>query len=73
MEKKLTQLQNEVAEVLLSEGYALKYTNSFTYFKHGHLDIDVEKIKTVRDLFRVIYDCGRVDKMWSIKRALEII
>lgn len=70
MENNLTELQKQVVEILEKEGFTNIHFQ--TWAKSGRMDYDVKKIKTIADLMATMYKAGAKEKVWEIKRILEV-
>jgi len=68
--EKLTKFQKEVIKVLEKSGY--KHAHFNRYDKWGQSSVDVTKTTSIAGLMSVMYQCGKVDKIWEVKRALEV-
>ena len=66
----MSEFQKEVVSALESLSYEYRFNK---IYQHGNGElINVDKIKSLRDLIRVIYQSGAQEKVWEIKRVLEI-
>jgi len=67
----LTPFQKEIVAALKEWGFRYKYSAVYQSRPDGDT-INVSHIHTMLDLLRAIYRLGAQEKIWHIKKALEI-
>lgn len=73
MEKELTPFQNVLVGILTNNfGFTHKYFNTYTHPKREFDDINVSKMNYWDDVIRHFFQDGKQQKVWELKRVLEV-
>lgn len=65
--------KSDIAELLIERGYKKIYETRNVYYKDGHRSIDLDRISTTSELASEFYKAGSTDKIWDVKRVLEVV
>jgi hypothetical protein len=69
--KAMSLFQKEVVVMLKKLGFRYKY-NKVYQLNDGAMPIDVSYITDIEDLYKLAYKNGAQEKVWEIKRVLEV-
>lgn len=67
----MSEFQKEVVNALKSLGFKYKY-NKVYQLNDGSMYVDISKIESIKDLFQTAFKNGAQEKVWEIKRVLEV-